>query len=157
PVNDSTRRSVALALLNLGKTQLIAKRLDEARSSFTRAVAVDPRLIEPYLQLARLEESGGHDERASEHYGQYIGRAPRATGALCHIGFLYGRTYRCDEAANAFSMALRIDPQLAPAKRGLVMALEMQKRTAATTPATTRSTIEGRSNRGDAIGAGNER
>src|SRR3954462_5049608 len=66
----------ARALTGAGLAAQLLGHPDEARDLFTRAVQANPRLIDPYGALGRLEYAQGNLARAIEWYEKFVALAP---------------------------------------------------------------------------------
>jgi hypothetical protein len=72
----------ARALTGAGVAAQLLGHPEEARDLFTRAVQANPRLIDPYGALGRLEYAQGNLARAIEWYEKFVALAPDDASAV---------------------------------------------------------------------------
>jgi tetratricopeptide (TPR) repeat protein len=127
-LNDTTRRTVALAHDRIGEALLELHRPNEATHRFERSLLIAPRVPETWLHLAAVCDQQDQTAEAIGAYEEYCRLVPHNAQVLTWLGQLYGRVGRFNAAAATFRAALDVDPTLAAAKRGLAMAQAMQRR-----------------------------
>jgi tetratricopeptide (TPR) repeat protein len=126
----------AVAHLNLGNALARLGRLDEARASYGRALAIRPDFAEAHQNLGEVLVASGQFEAAAascrralefkpdlaEAHGTLATASMKLANALRSIG-------RLDEAAAGYRRALQSKPDLAAAHIELATALRLQQRT----------------------------
>lgn len=85
---------------NIGLLRQQRGRLDEARSSFQRAIAVDPTFVPAFLALSELERAKGDEEAAERVLRNALARVPDSSAILHALGLSLVRQKRIDEALN---------------------------------------------------------
>jgi tetratricopeptide (TPR) repeat protein len=126
----------AVAHLNLGNALARLGRLDEARASYDRALAIRPDFAEAHQNLGKVLVASGQFEAAAascrralefkpdlaEAHGTLATASMKLANALRSIG-------RLDEAVAGYRLALQSKPVLAAAHTELGTALRLQQRT----------------------------
>lgn len=99
PRGYSTQDKKAIKLYESGSTCLQQRRIDCAKSEFTKAANADPRFVEPRLMLAEIAEGEGRDTEAMARYREVMGIAPRFfPTAQLHLADLEFRSGQYAEA-----------------------------------------------------------
>ena len=102
---------------NLGVAYKSAGRWDDAIAAFRRAIVLEPGLVAAHRNLADAYTWRGF-ARAGQAEGLLAQNANDSRGWL-QAGTAFLELRWLDEAARAFEYALRLDPRLAEAQRGL--------------------------------------
>ncbi|MBS13998.1 MAG: hypothetical protein CME19_20680 [Gemmatimonadetes bacterium] len=86
---------------------------EEAHKVLTRLIArpsVDPLILEEYLSVGSMLHQAGDLTKAEQIYKTFLDRSPESDRGWHNLGILLYATSRFEEAANAFSNAVRIAP-----------------------------------------------
>lgn len=109
--------NLEVAWYNMGTLYLQAGMLREARDALRQAVRLEPR-AETFLNLARTQHELGDLYRAASHYHDAIERGtPHAAMAWFFLADVYLRQERPTQAREALQQALKLQPDLEPARR----------------------------------------
>jgi len=112
-------------LLNMGK-------IDEATSSFEKALKIDPRYFPATAGLAGIELRAGRPEAAKKRFDDLLSLDPRNTAALLALAELKARTGgKKEEVTAAITAAIQANPAEARSRVLLVNHLLLQRDTAA--------------------------
>ncbi len=125
----------AVAELNSGASDKLRKgveleaegRLEESIAEHERAVAINPQLIQPHLNLIQLYGRTRQPAKAEEHYLAAIALNPNLAEAHYNFGVMLLDQKRFAEAAKAFQSAIESNPQFAEAHLNLGALLEQQQ------------------------------
>jgi protein O-mannosyl-transferase len=109
-----------LAALDLG-------RVDEAIAHLERAVALESRHADAHLALGNALMRSGRPAEAAGHFATSLQLKPAADAAY-NLAQAYVAAGRADEAEAQLRAALRLDGDLAPARRQLAMTLAQSGR-----------------------------
>lgn len=88
-----------------------AKLLALAQAANRRALEIDPKLAQPYANLARIEAAQGHTDLALEHAEKAIALDPRSAEAYGALGLVYKSQGRIREAIDALQKAVDLAPE----------------------------------------------
>ncbi len=94
---------------NRGVAYLDAGRLQEAQSDFNKAITLNPRYPEAYLNIANMNLRQGRTEEAVQGYNKAISFRPTYSEAYLNRGVVYLRTGRHAEAIKDFDHILQIN------------------------------------------------
>ena len=123
PGGYSTTDKGAIKRYESGADCLRMRKMDCARSEFTKAAQADPKFVEPRIMLADMAEQEGSDKEAMERYREVMAIAPRFFPvAQLHLADLEFRSGAYAEAEKNYRGYLEKeqDPQRkARARRGL--------------------------------------
>ena len=112
--------------VNLGIAYKSAGRWDDAIAALRRAIALEPRFVLAHRSLADTYTRMGLT-RAAQVQGQ-LAQNPNDARAWAQAGTVFLELEWFDEAAHAFEVALRLDPRLVDARRGLEEAKRRMQR-----------------------------
>lgn len=102
-----------------GLAELKQNHLDQAETSFKRALEIDPKFVLPYLGLSDVHQQKGDVTGASAFLQKALSLAPQNAGVRTAWGkFLFSRK-RYPEAEQAYKKAIALDPN-APVPQGLL-------------------------------------
>ena len=101
---------------------------DRADAYLRRAMAIQPRKIEPLLELAELRSLEGRHEAAEAYRRRARELHPNNPAALHTVAESLRKGGRTEEAIAAYQEVFAIDPDSAPAHAGLGMAYHQSKR-----------------------------
>jgi len=121
----------AACYMKIGEVQIKQKQEDKAEASFLKAIEQDPKLRDPYVQLASLYNSQRKfDEAAkmSAKANELGGAAGGAGGggdatSLYNAGIINWNAGKYPEAKEEFAKAVKLDPKMANAQYYLGMAI----------------------------------
>jgi len=105
--------------LLLGSIQLADKNYAPARSEIERAIQLNPKLFEAYLELGQLFRDQGDDNDAAQAYEKGLTLQPRSAPVATAIGNIYLSEGNLDKASQKFQQALTDDPSMAIAANNL--------------------------------------
>ncbi|MCY1745384.1 tetratricopeptide repeat protein [Ensifer sp. SL37] len=120
---------VAEAQSNYGTFLSGQRRTGEADKVFRQAIALDPTLVGPHINLAELYRATGQNDKSERAYAEAILISPD------HADLRYGhalslvREHAMAEAIRELNEAIRLDPGNAPYKTTLAIALDSLGRT----------------------------
>ena len=121
----------AACYMKIGEVELKLKSEDKAEAAFLKAVEQDPKLRDPYVQLASLyngqrkfEEAAKMTAKANE-LGGAAGGAGGGSDAtsLYNAGIINWNAGKYPEARDEFAKAVKADPRMANAQYYLGMAI----------------------------------
>lgn len=100
-VSDDVRSRIILAnvLLNTGA-------MEEARSLYEEALAMDPSEISLLLNLANIHRASGENEAAIASVRDFLGHKPEDVNALLLLGDLYREDGNNEDAATSYEQAM---------------------------------------------------
>jgi len=79
----------ALRFYNMGKNALHSKRMaSTAEMWFTKAIAADPRFVQPHISLGRFYTAQDKLAEAREQFNTVLEKEPENVVALCELGML---------------------------------------------------------------------
>ena len=109
----------------LGLLYLSLKRQPEALEEFRRAVDLDSGYAEAQHNLGVAYAEGGKWEEAIQAYQKALGLPGYSAAEVAHhnLGWAYYNLNRLAEAEESFRLALRLDPNMAPAHYQLGLTL----------------------------------
>ena len=112
----------------LGVAQRRSGEIEESRTSFSRAIELDPNHTEAQRELASLAFRDRDFEVALDHARRAYALDPTHAAVVCNVGVCYLELGRLEEAEEHIELARRLDPEdpivkvcledLAKAKRG---------------------------------------
>ncbi|MHB8411997.1 MAG: tetratricopeptide repeat protein [Candidatus Acidiferrales bacterium] len=105
--------------LLLGSIQLADKNYAPARSEIEKAIQLNPKLFEAYLQLGQLFRDQGDDNDAAQAYEKGLALQPRSAPVATAVGNIYLSEGNLDKASQKFQQALADDPGMAIAANNL--------------------------------------
>lgn len=85
--------------------------LDGARTSFNKALALNPKEAEAHKYLGLIADGAGDLQTAARHFAEAARLAPASASARNNYGVILLRLGRAREAAAEFEASLRADPQ----------------------------------------------
>ncbi|HLX36738.1 MAG TPA: tetratricopeptide repeat protein, partial [Candidatus Binataceae bacterium] len=109
---------------NLGCVLWRLGRLDEAETSLTHAIAVNPHLMEAHNNLGGVLEERGQLQAAADRYRIAISVDPRRPEAYCNLGSILHRLGKFEEASRQYISAINGTPSYADAWSNLGAALQ---------------------------------
>jgi Flp pilus assembly protein TadD len=112
------------ALLREGKVYLMVGNTAAAETSYRRALAINGRLDEARLGLAKIW-LGTDPVQAEKVLLEVVGRDPSNTAALNNLGVSRDLQGRHVEAQEAYNKALQAQPDLASARQNLGLSLAL--------------------------------
>ena len=112
------------ALLRQGKAYMMLGNTATAETDFRRALAIDDRLDEARLGLAKIW-LGTNPMQAEKILLEVVSRDARNTAALNNLGVARDLQGRHAEAQDAYRQALQAQPELASAKQNLGLSLAL--------------------------------
>jgi tetratricopeptide (TPR) repeat protein len=89
--------------------------VDQVQGLLTRAVTIDPKCSDAYLQLGVLQSTLGNYGKAIEFYRKAIDTDPQMSEAHYRLGTAYDRIGEREEAAQEFKLHDEISKQQAAA------------------------------------------
>jgi tetratricopeptide (TPR) repeat protein len=121
PLDDP--EMAAVRALNLSATGLLSQaaelekegRLEEALERHNRAIAMDPKLVDAYVNLISLYGRLQRNVEAEQAYHQAIALDPNRAEAYYNFGVFCFERQRLSEAKTAFERAVRLNPRHAEA------------------------------------------
>jgi len=116
------RSTYAAAWLSLGDLLERTDRPDDAIRAYESALAARRDFAEAHHALANLLRKRNNPQAAEMHYRLAIAAQPTSVESLVNLGDLLYAQRRFPEAASCFKEALRHQPNLEVAKRGLTAA-----------------------------------
>ncbi len=108
----------AHAIEGLGVIDHIRGDIEGARKKFETAVGIDTDMTESHFYLGILFMQNNQLDEAEREFN-FVIRQRRDASAYARLGTIYFRKRELDEARNAFTAALEIDPQNTPALHNL--------------------------------------
>jgi tetratricopeptide (TPR) repeat protein len=96
---------------NLGMVFIAEGKMDQGLEHLREARRLDPKRIEAHQNLALALTMTGHIDEAISETEQLLPEAPDAN-TYNNLGALYGKIGRFEQAAEAFQMALQLNPDL---------------------------------------------
>ena len=120
--------SAAILYLHMGRAERELGRLDAAAAHFQRATQIDPDNVEPLLDLADLRTREGRSEEADRILTGVRESRSGDPAAIHNVAEALRARGRHLEALETYQVALRIDPDFAPAYAGLGIALFQSER-----------------------------
>ena len=132
PLDDP--EMAAVRSLNLSATGLLSQaaelekdgRLEEALERHKRAIAMDPKLVDAYVNLISLYGRLQRDSEAEQAYHQAIALDPNRTDAYYNFGVFCFERQRLSDAEKAFEAAVRLNPRHAEALHNWAVILERE-------------------------------
>ena len=114
--------------INLGLAYYEKGRIDDAISTYLRAIDIQPD-AEALYNLGTAYDKKGRIDDAISAYLRAIQMQPNFAQAHNNLGILYGREGHMDKAMNEFLMTIQIDPNHAKAHNNLGILYGMQGHT----------------------------
>jgi len=108
--------------------ELEASSLEEARSAYEEALALDDHHPDAHVNLGRILHEMGEVAEAEAHYREAVEGAPTHVTALYDLGVALQDQGRVDDAVEAYRAALELDPDYADAHWNLVLLFEAEGR-----------------------------
>lgn len=102
--------SAARKAFNSGEQALAKGDLQQARTSFANAIAMDPEFADAYNELGGVEVSLKHLPEAAEQFQKAIELVPEHAMALPNLSIVLARMQRLHEAGQVARRALQIAP-----------------------------------------------
>jgi tetratricopeptide (TPR) repeat protein len=132
PLDDP--EMAAVRALNLSATGLLSQaaelekdgRLAEALERHNRAIAMDPKLVDAYVNMISLYGRLQRDGDAEQAYRQAIALDPNRAGTYYNFGVFCFERQRLSDAKAAFESAVRLNPQHAEALHNWAVILERE-------------------------------
>jgi tetratricopeptide (TPR) repeat protein len=120
-ITQSIVHNQASAPLHLyhGNIQYEFGKLDSAVASFSRALEIDPKLMEAYCNLGNTLHILGKFDDALATHRHALEMAPDSALAHSNLGNILHETGKFDDALACFSRALEIEPNFAQPYNGL--------------------------------------
>src|SRR6185437_9699557 len=112
------------ALIVKGEALTALGRLDEAGSSFTMALQIDPASIAAHIGLGRVR-LGSDPGSAEALFLEALQREPRNSVALNDLGIARDLQGHHDGAQMAYRQALAVDPNMAAAQVNMALSMAM--------------------------------
>jgi tetratricopeptide (TPR) repeat protein len=109
--------------------ELEAADAEGARAAYRRAIALDPELVEAYVNLGRLLQESGELGEAERTYRQALERAPEDPIVHFDLGLVMEDLKGDAEALDHYRRAVELDPEFADAHFNLARAAERLGRT----------------------------
>ena len=120
----------AACYMKIGEVELKLKHEDKAEASFLKAIEQDPKLRDPYVQLASLyngqrkfEEAAKMSAKANELGGAASGGGGGDATSMYNAGIINWNAGTYPEAREEFAKAVKLDPKNANAQYYLGMAI----------------------------------
>ncbi len=113
------KKDYAEAYYNLGVIAELQKRGDDAMRWYGLAVANKLDYADAHYNLGNVLRERGRPREALVHYSQAVRVQPRRAATHANLGATFLQLGDMRAAERAFRAALAIDPDLAPARRGL--------------------------------------
>jgi tetratricopeptide (TPR) repeat protein len=107
----------------LGRTLEARREPALAETAYLKAIELDPRLVGPYLDLARVYGTSGRYDQALAKTDEALKANPRNLGALMLAGTLHERKGDNAKAEAAYARVLEINSRFAPAANNLAYLL----------------------------------
>lgn len=103
----------------LGALNYRLKNYGSAQAELERAVQLDPKSLEAYVQLSRVAEAQGKDDLAIASYQKALGLQPRSAPLATSLGNRYLAKNDLQAAQKYYRQALESDPNFAVANANL--------------------------------------
>jgi Tfp pilus assembly protein PilF len=115
-------KAVAGTFVNLGNAYVISNLNEKTKSTFEKAVELEPNNPDCLMALATIERNLGELDRAEKHALGVVSLVPESAPAKNLLGTIQRELARQDEALESFEQALENDQNFAPAQvnRGLI-------------------------------------
>src|SRR3990172_5551437 len=107
----------------LGETHLARREGKPAEAAYLQAIALDPRLAGPYLQLGRLYAASRQVDQALAKVGEALKGNPNNVGALMLGGTIHEQRGEIPKAREFYEKVLALNPRFAPAANNLAWIL----------------------------------
>jgi Tfp pilus assembly protein PilF/peroxiredoxin len=105
----------ALRLYNMGRNTLKTRRMaDMAEVWFKKAIAADPRFVQPHLSLGKLYLQRGEISAAKAQFEQSLAKEPENVIALCEMGMIIAREGKTEQGMSFFEKTLKADDAYTP-------------------------------------------
>jgi tetratricopeptide (TPR) repeat protein len=102
---------------NLGVIRLKKNQKTAARNAFSKAVHLDPDLVQGHMQLGRLASRSNQYPKAASHFRRAIAVDSTHAEAYGSLGIVYLRMDRLAQARRMFEKVLELDPGNKAARR----------------------------------------
>jgi predicted O-linked N-acetylglucosamine transferase (SPINDLY family) len=109
-------RNLGLLHARLGNVLFDARRLDEARAHFSRAIDLQPALAEAHAGLGNVLAAEKRVEDATVCYRRALGLDPGLVHAHINLGNMLAARGQVPQARECFEAALALDPESAEAR-----------------------------------------
>jgi tetratricopeptide (TPR) repeat protein len=105
----------ALRLYNMGRNTLKTRRMAEmAEGWFKKAIAADPRFVQPHLSLGKLYLQRGDIPAAKAQFEQSLAKEPDNVVALCEMGMIIAGEGKIEQGMTFFEKTLKADDAYTP-------------------------------------------
>src|SRR3972149_6644862 len=104
-------------------TRLARRESKAAEAAYLQAIALDPRLAGPYLQLGRLYAASGQFDQALAKVGEAFKANPNNVGALMLGGTIHEQRGEIPKAREFYEKVLALNARFAPAANNLAWIL----------------------------------
>jgi Tfp pilus assembly protein PilF/peroxiredoxin len=105
----------ALRLFNMGRNTLKTRRMAEAAEGwFKKAIAADPRFVQPHLSLGKLYLQRGDIPAAKAQFEQSLAKEPDNVVALCEMGMIIAGEGKTEQGMTFFEKTLQADDAYTP-------------------------------------------
>lgn len=105
----------ALRLYNMGRNTLRTRRMaDAAEGWFKKAIAADPRFVQPHLSLGKLYLQRGDIPAAKAQFEQSLAKEPDNVVALCEMGMIIAGEGKTEQGMALFEKTLKTDDAYTP-------------------------------------------
>jgi peroxiredoxin len=105
----------ALHLYNMGRNTLKTRRMAEmAEGWFKKAIAADPRFVQPRLSLGKLYLQRGDIPAAKAQFEQSLAKEPDNVIALCEMGMIIAGEGKIEQGMAFFEKTLKADDAYTP-------------------------------------------
>ncbi len=126
---DRVKKQVALVPSSAGLQDLLGTvymargERDLAETAFLKATELEPRLVDPYLQLGRLYAASGRYDQAVARLNQAVKLNPQNIAPLMLLGVTYQQKGDIPKAEQAFEQVLAVNPRSPVAANNLAWLL----------------------------------
>ena len=121
---------MAQAEVNEGIALLTLQKLEEAKTAFKQAIALDPNSAQPWYNLGLAQRAGNEMESALASFQRAVKLDPHDADSYYFEGACYQEMRQFDLAVSTFEAVLAINPLHASAEFGLARALQRTGHTA---------------------------
>ena len=106
-----TQKSAAITYINAGRMYRENGKLNEAEQLLKRAAGLDAENVVCFLELASLYQANGQPAKALEMHKKISELQPESSISYLFIGILSAHLKKFDDAEQAFSKMITLDPQ----------------------------------------------
>lgn len=121
----NNNKNSAQAHCLIGNALYNLERFSESESEFTKAVKIEPKTIEAYFGLGKINQLNGNLTKAIDYYSAANKCEPDNEKTLINLGNLFKLNARPEQAIPYYHSALGINPHSISALSGLADAEEM--------------------------------